>query len=313
MKRVAFDPDQLSVDKRIWWDKWIKRADAATQILVNKWEAQGKLEAKDFQSAVWGDLKVWLLEHAFAGNCAYCETKLDQARQPGHAEHFRPKAAVRNKVTAADGTVHFQDAETLDPMGNKLVHPGYFWLAYCWENLLPSCNNCNTGQGKNNQFPVLKAHVLLRAAQAADLPVFKSRYVASVKWPGYYYVGPRELEADEDRLLLHPYFDDPREHITFGIRGIEAARIHNGEKSPRGVSSIEVYELDAKGLRRARQDQQLIAYSQYSTAYDSAVKVGFKTPQEAHDAGLEAIRNYFNNAPPYSAAIDDYIKLYARR
>ncbi len=312
MRRVAFDPNTLTGAERTWWDNWTRRADAATQKLIGKWETNGRLEASDFQSTVWGDLKAWLLEHVFGGNCAYCETKLDNARQPGHAEHFRPKAAVRVKIAAADGAVQLQDAQTLDPIGNRIVHPGYFWLAYCWENLLPSCNNCNTGQGKNNQFPVLKAHVLLRAVAAADLPGYKSRYIASVKWPGYYYLGPQELEADEDRLLLHPYFDDPREHIAFGIRGIEAARMQDGQKSPRGLHSIEVYELDATGLRRARQDQQLIAYNQYATAYNSAVTLGFKTPQEAHEAGLEAIRSYFNNAPPYSAAIDDYIKLYAR-
>jgi len=60
------------------------------------------------------------LEKLFNYKCAYCET-------PGFAgfswsvEHFRPKGSV-----AEDRS-----------------HPGYYWLAYTWTNLYPSCVFCN--------------------------------------------------------------------------------------------------------------------------------------------------------------------------
>jgi hypothetical protein len=45
----------------------------------------------------------------------------------------------------------------------EFEHPGYYWLAYEWTNLLPSCYDCNSfrrhgtmkaGPGKNERFPV---------------------------------------------------------------------------------------------------------------------------------------------------------------
>jgi hypothetical protein len=310
MRHIDFDPNKLTGADAVWWKKWSDRADTATDDLIKKWEKDGKLSSDDFDSAIWGDLKAWLLEHVFGGNCAYCETKLKQARQPGHAEHFRPKGAVRVKVAVNEKKSKLADAETLDPTGQKVTHPGYFWLAYCWENLLPSCNDCNTGQGKNNLFPVANGHILLKAAKPADVGGYRSRYVASVKWAGFYYLGPRELEAAEKRLLLNPYLDEPRDHLTFGVAGIEAARMIDGQLSPWGQHSIEVYELYASGLRRARQDQQMVAFNQYSTARNAAIN-GLKSPAEAHKVGLDAIRTYFGGAtPPYSVAIDDFLKLY---
>jgi hypothetical protein len=139
----------------------------------------------------------------------------------------------------------------------------------------------------------------------------KSAYVASVKWPGRYYLGPQDIEEEEEegQLLLHPYFDEPRDHIMFGMGGIEAARQINGTTSERGLRSIEVYELYASELRRARQDQQSIAWNQYWTAYHNAVGNG-QTPEQARAAGRAAIEQRLGVNPPYSVAIEDFIKLY---
>lgn len=56
---------------------------------------------------------------------------------PGYysdVEHFRPKKAVLED----DG---------------RLRRPGYYWLAYTWENLLLACAECNRRQKRNN-FPI---------------------------------------------------------------------------------------------------------------------------------------------------------------
>ena len=90
-----------------------------------------------------------LLMKVHHNKCCYCETKL-WSRAYLHVEHFRPKSGVRR---------------TLDQ--KKDDRPGYYWLAYCWKNLLPSCINCNRPSslgsgarliGKGNLFPVSGKH-----------------------------------------------------------------------------------------------------------------------------------------------------------
>ena len=86
------------------------------------------------------------LEKLFNDKCAYCEWK-PTGGSDWDVEHFRPKGNV------------FENEE----------HPGYYWLAYTWENLYLSCMHCNqnrkdkprwnddiTGetQGKMDQFPI---------------------------------------------------------------------------------------------------------------------------------------------------------------
>src|SRR5712691_15858 len=94
------------------------------------------------------------LSGPFHGKCAYCESFI-AADQPGDLDHFRPKG----KVTNSD----HQSIMIQDEQGHAMPHPGYYWLAYDWRNLLPSCEDCNRpstqktgGQliGKWDQFPV---------------------------------------------------------------------------------------------------------------------------------------------------------------
>ena len=310
MRHVDFDPGELSGELKAEWDAWIVRANSATADIVRRWERQGRLAASDFSPQIWSDLKAWLLRNVFDGKCAYCETHIKQARQPGHAEHFRPKGGIRNR--AADGeSRRFVAVRTTDPDGNEIDHPGYFWLAYNWENLVPSCNDCNSGRGKNNQFPLDGEARLLTRLEPEALARLESGAVRSVKWRDCYYLGPRDLDAVERRLLLHPYFDKPHEHITFGVRGIEAVRQIDGRESPKGRRSVEVYELDSDHLRRARSMAQMSAYGLYSAARDLAI-LQHCTPQQAHEAGKEALARELGDNPQFGTAIDDFIDLYRR-
>jgi len=92
----------------------------------------------------------------FFGKCAYCETPIEDIF-PGDVEHYRPKGKVTDEnyntiyIQKDDGTY------ILDDDGNKIPHPGYYWLAYEWTNLMPSCTYCNRPKkdfGKRNCFPV---------------------------------------------------------------------------------------------------------------------------------------------------------------
>jgi hypothetical protein len=54
------------------------------------------------------------------GKCAYCESPVSGSSQTD-IEHYRPKGMVRDKPD----------------------HPGYWWLAMDWNNLVLSCMHCN--------------------------------------------------------------------------------------------------------------------------------------------------------------------------
>jgi hypothetical protein len=148
------------------------------------------------------------LHAVFKGACAYCEFVYAPGT-PGHVEHYRPKGAV-------------------DTPTQKGVKPGYYWLAATWENLLPACPRCNTeehhlqpdGQvrktGKGNQFPL--ADEAARAREPGD-------------------------EAGEEPLLLHPYYDEPADHLEF-VDELVRAR----DDSPRGAATIETMGLNRRDL-----------------------------------------------------------------
>jgi uncharacterized protein (TIGR02646 family) len=79
------------------------------------------------------------LRKAQSDKCCFCEAKVTHV-SPGDVEHFRPKAAFRQRP------------------GGPLTRPGYFWLAYEWTNLLFCCEICNR-RGKANLFPLVDPSV----------------------------------------------------------------------------------------------------------------------------------------------------------
>ncbi|MGZ5443143.1 MAG: hypothetical protein ACXW5U_14130 [Thermoanaerobaculia bacterium] len=158
----------------------------------------------------------------FHGKCAYCEF-MYIGGMPVDIEHFRPKGAV-----IVDG---------------KMRKPGYYWLAAKWENLLPSCIDCNrkreqelqdgtSGQaGKANHFPVRDEKK--RATKPGD-------------------------ERKEKTLLLDPCVDEPAEHLEFRNDGWVVPRVKSGKASPAGAASIEVFGLARVGLVQMRAAQAKI-------------------------------------------------------
>ena len=133
----------------------------------------------------------------FHGKCAYCETYIAQTQQ-GDIEHFRPKLGV----TDEDDNIIEVEYEPDRPE----PHKGYYWLAYDWRNLLPSCAFCNRPRtvdgkkiGKHNRFPVNGSHATC----------------------------PDEIGGEEP-LLINPLEDDPEEHLAVDT----ATGIMTGSSSP---------------------------------------------------------------------------------
>jgi len=144
MRRINFEEPQTDE-----WKKWRINCKRATKKLIDKWVPGLKWKInrdlyKKMKKPVYFKKK-----GPFHGKCAYCETSLGTHDD---LDHFRPAKGVTSI-----------DFKAID-------HPGYYWLAYYWRNLLPTCKDCNSIQriddeddkadeadnkiGKQNRFPV---------------------------------------------------------------------------------------------------------------------------------------------------------------
>lgn len=168
------------------------------------------------------------LTQLFHGKCAYCESNIG-ATQPTDIEHFRPKGGyiVRDKTTKSDA----------------FKRPGYYWLAARWENLVPSCIDCNrerTQEFPNGQFG--------KVGKANKFPIANEAKRA---------MKPDEEER-EKHFLLHPCEDNPDEHLEFTEEGVvRPALINRKTPSRRGKVSIEVYGLLRNGLVQKRRSRAI--------------------------------------------------------
>lgn len=138
------------------------------------------------------------LEDLFHGKCAYCEA-IYTATGPVDIEHFRPKGGV-------DG-----DA----------LHPGYWWLAASWKNLLPSCPDCNRRRFQRTPGNLSSLSGLLEAQKGRGLKAIKTGKKTCFPIRGdRIREEPAATDLDgelarEDALLLDPCTDDPSQHIKF--------------------------------------------------------------------------------------------------
>lgn len=90
----------------------------------------------EFKHSVYSN-KIWkekLLDDQ-SNKCCFCESKVAHVGA-ADVEHFRPKGESKQSISAS---------------ANK---PGYYWLAYEWDNLLIACKRCNSRE-KKSLFPLL--------------------------------------------------------------------------------------------------------------------------------------------------------------
>ena len=125
--------------------------------------------------------------------CCYCEKRYT-TRAYLHVEHFRPKSGFRQARK-----------QTKDEL------PGYYWLAYRWENLLLSCYDCNS-RHKRTFFPLSNPK---KRARSHHIDI-----------------------AEEHPVLVNPAEEDPRGHIRFD------------EDLPTGTSRRGRATIARLGLRR---------------------------------------------------------------
>jgi uncharacterized protein (TIGR02646 family) len=259
------------------WKKWHAEAIDRAEVLRRNFEF-GKKPVID--TPFYKKQRALLVER-FHRKCAYCETRID--RSPLDVEHYRPKGGVTN----AERMI----VKILDNNGKEFTHTGYYWLAYDWKNLLPSCQDCNR-----------KRH---HEEQNADwgketcFPVDNDYYVSS----------PGDDIAIEKPLLINPRFDKPEQHLEFLLQYDDNNRRFCVIKARdrRGEQTIKIFGLNDENLVGPR----LFAYERGYTkmqelrlAYDDLNR----NPPREHariresiDSVKREINATWDGAEPYTA------------
>ena len=217
MRNVSFDPEtDLSPDDLVQWRAAVTRGERARDDVI-RIKSNGKI-AK-FDATIWATFKRLMLASAYHNKCGYCETDTS-AGAPYDADHWRPKG----QVTRLGG-----EGETV-----PVPHPGYYWLAYSWQNIVPSCQRCNS-ERKRTHFPIDRDYCTSHEGNLL----------------------PATLDASERPLLCHPSSTThpPEKHIGFD----EFGRAFAIKNSSYGHHSIRVYGLDR--LDDVRHAEQRRAYA----------------------------------------------------
>lgn len=246
----------------------------------------GKQKYDDYKVYKSPDVRA-ALEEAFGHKCAYCETFYGSS-QPVAIEHYRPKGEV-----------------TID---GKRVPPGYYWLASEWENLLPSCTDCNSPRkqdlptglrtaGKSNAFPLASERTRATSPEAV---------------------------RKERRLLLHPYLDHPERHLEFvwGTDSIDDGWVRpkaspSGRESAKGRATIEVCALQRRGLVKARRERLIHLLAALRAVEDAQGNV-LRHPDDPQlltqlADRLDDVEKYRKEHAPYSLMARQVVAAHYRR
>lgn len=167
------------------------------------------------------------------GKCAYCESRIIHT-QYGDVEHIRPKNGVY--IRERDG------AQTV-------ANEGYFFKAFCWDNLLLSCGSCNQIY-KKNFFPIMPDKY--DEVSAEELSYLGEGELA-LQSVDYVYADSSNPYYREQAILVDPTNEDPRTSMFFDHRTGEAApRSIGGIKSGRAGQTIFVLGLNRLTLVERR-------------------------------------------------------------
>jgi len=184
--------------------------------MCDAYENEGKRDF-DFNSKIYGDKTVKealiLAQH---DKCFLCESKITHIDY-GDVEHFRPKKAFQQNYK------------------EKLNYPGYYWLAYDWQNLFLACKLCNQ-RYKKNFFPLANPEVREEVSHLSDL-------------------------NKENPLFINPAKENPEKYISFRVDNLVGVVPFAIEDNAKGKATIKVAGLDRIKLcgRRFEHSKDLIA------------------------------------------------------
>lgn len=221
------------------------KGEKETLKMCDAYENEGQ-RTFDFDSKIYGDktVKAALIE-AQHGKCFLCESKIAHISF-GDVEHFRPKGGSRQKET------------------EKMKQPGYYWLAYVWENLFLACQICNQ-RFKKNLFPLENP-----SARTASHKGNLNR---------------------EKPLFINPEIENPEQFISF--RGEIPFAL---EGNVRGETTVELLGINRVELNEMR----LATLKKLKTIYQLANK----NPETIESvAAMNYLQDCISNSHEYASAI----------
>ena len=196
-----------------------------------------------------------MLKKAQYDKCCYCE-QIFRAPRDLAVEHFRPKSGV--KQTRSD---------------NEKYHPGYYWLAYNWDNLLLSCHECNSTY-KQTLFPLANPKSRVRSHH--------------------------QNIADERPLFVHPVLQDPRDHIRFH----DEFPVH---RTAVGRTTIEEIGLSRPALREARLRELKILRAFREVIVKAQKHPRSRSLQELAGPAMEFLKEAIRSDALFSSMAQDFL------
>ncbi len=225
-----------------------------------------------FSASEWKSAKAALKKDT-GGKCAYCEAPTDIVAH-GDVEHFRPISA-------------------------------YWWLAYCFDNYLYSCQICNQTY-KGNKFPIagtlaptVEMPDQLPAGAALDRLVDNLSLDSSVLDDKHF----AQLWVDEDADLPNPYLEDPSRYFVYEVDDNNEEvwiRSASGARAGRALAAAEAcLGLNRETLRRERYNnyRMLAVLNQVIQANVSAAALQIATSEirkmQHHSEPFAGMRRWF--------------------
>lgn len=182
--------------------------------------------------------------------CCFSEAKF--TRDYSNVEHFRPKGRI-------------------DPYPKgKSEYPGYYWLAYSWDNLF-LCKSAINSSNKRNYFPLMKG-------------------------------SPRNRNHNDKEIELPFLIDvtkeDPRDFIRF----------HNDEPfglDERGKFNVDFFQLRHPELEEARRTR-FKCLMVIKDAVDKGIKAGID--KKEFEEQIDVLRKSMNPEEVFSSMAIDFLQ-----
>ncbi|QGJ79194.1 hypothetical protein CN204_31890 [Sinorhizobium meliloti] len=206
------------------------------------------------------------LQNLFHNKCAYCESKI-AGSQDTDIEHYRPKGRVT------------------DALKSGVAHPGYWWLAMEWTNLVLACTHCNQrrkqliykpGMSEEEIVAVIEANRTVTVGKLDAFPTANASWVTA----------HTEDVATEQPLLIDPTKVDPEQHLDWVVdENLSTVRARGGSEV--GQTSIDIYALNRRRLTEDRMSKLYLLQIAGNRAIQ-ALNAALNEPNDAVATVLES-------------------------
>jgi uncharacterized protein (TIGR02646 family) len=248
--------------------------------------AAGGTTTPSFKPTYWKAGKNRLKKDV-AGKCAYCESPCDVVAH-GDVEHFRPKSR-------------------------------YWWLAYCFENHLFSCQICNQTH-KGDQFPIrgdmMVGPAVLAATTDGELDALVDSFAPdSVDTTIAYSLAMFHTACSgEDAGLLDPYVVDPEPFFAWEADATnKEVWVRARGMSPEAqyvFSSCETtFGLNREELRRWRWTLSFQHLDRLRELLSKLQTSGAAGATDAAQIAADGIRDLMRADQPYAGMVRYFVRM----